>query len=315
MKVKEWITNNKKRILAVLVLLVVLVTAFWYGGSGSSHGWNVGGAKQTSSEETESLLESESEKESGSEHASKMESSDAESKEQSEASSNTETEQGADAAPESNAGQTGQSAGAGLAGKSETGNTQSGNSTNSTGDTSGSSAQSGQQTSNQANNAASSQTQPTSAPTTAPTAAPAPTQAAATTCTISISCSTVWSHADQLSDGLAAILPADGQILGDTVVTFTQGESVFDVLQRVCRERGIQMESSFTPAYNSAYIEGIHNLYEFDCGSLSGWMYSVNGVFPNYGCSGYAVQNGDVIRWVYTCDLGKDVGAGSAAQH
>ena len=42
-------------------------------------------------------------------------------------------------------------------------------------------------------------------------------------------------------------------------------------------------------------------------------MYSVNGEFPNYGCSAYALQDGDVICWVYTCDLGEDVGGGSAA--
>ena len=60
--------------------------------------------------------------------------------------------------------------------------------------------------------------------------------------------------------------------------------------------------------YNSAYIEGINNLYEFDCGELSGWMYKVNGWFPNYGCSRYQLKEGDVIEWVYTCDLGVDVG-------
>ena len=64
---------------------------------------------------------------------------------------------------------------------------------------------------------------------------------------------------------------------------FAAGESAFDVLQRVCRENKIHMESSFTPLYNSAYIEGIGNLYEFDAGSLSGWMYTVNDWFPNYG--------------------------------
>ena len=60
--------------------------------------------------------------------------------------------------------------------------------------------------------------------------------------------------------------------------------------------------------YNSHYIEGINNLYEFDCGELSGWMYSVNGWYPNYGCSRYQVQDGDVIEWHYTCDLGEDLG-------
>ena len=62
----------------------------------------------------------------------------------------------------------------------------------------------------------------------------------------------------------------------------------------------------------SAYIQGIHNLYEFDVGSGSGWMYSVNDWYPNYGCSCYTVQPGDVICWVYTCDLGQDVGGGAA---
>ena len=88
---------------------------------------------------------------------------------------------------------------------------------------------------------------------------------------------------------------------------------MFDVLKRVTRQRRIHMEFSFTPLYNSAYIKGIHNLYEFDCGNLSGWMYKVNGWFPNYGCSRYSLKQGDVIEWVYTCDLGRDVGGGYSA--
>jgi hypothetical protein len=42
-------------------------------------------------------------------------------------------------------------------------------------------------------------------------------------------------------------------------------------------------------------------------------MYSVNGWFPNYGSSRYALKDGDEICWVYTCDLGQDVGGGYAA--
>ena len=37
-------------------------------------------------------------------------------------------------------------------------------------------------------------------------------------------------------------------------------------------------------------------------------MYKVNGWFPNYGCSRYQLQDGDTVCWVYTCDLGSDVG-------
>ena len=130
-------------------------------------------------------------------------------------------------------------------------------------------------------------------------------------CTISISCATILNNMSDLKSGKEEFVPSDGWILAASEVEFTEGESVHDILQRVCKDAGIQMESSFTPAYNSAYVEGINNLYEFDCGQLSGWMYNVNGWFPNYGCSKYTVQDGDVINWVYTCNLGKDVGDNS----
>lgn len=130
------------------------------------------------------------------------------------------------------------------------------------------------------------------------------------TCTLSIRCDTILDNMAKLEEGKGAIVPKDGTILATTTVTFSEGESVFDILKRVTREKRIHMEFRDTPIYNSAYIEGIHNLYEFDCGDLSGWMFKVNDWFPNYGCSRYVVQDGDKIEWVYTCDLGADVGGG-----
>ena len=74
----------------------------------------------------------------------------------------------------------------------------------------------------------------------------------------------------------------------------------------------IQIEYSWTPMYDSYYIEGIHQLYEFDCGPESGWMYKVNEWFPNYGCSEYKLSGGESIVWCYTCvGLGEDVGGGT----
>ena len=128
------------------------------------------------------------------------------------------------------------------------------------------------------------------------------------TCTFSIECSTILNNLADLDPDKRELVPSNGVILVPTKVTFYEGESVFDVLQRVCKEKGIHLESSWTPIYNSAYIEGIHNLYEFDCGELSGWMYRVNGWYPNYGCSRYQLADGEVVEWRYTCDLGKDIG-------
>ena len=134
-------------------------------------------------------------------------------------------------------------------------------------------------------------------------------------CTISISCAAILEHLDELNPEKAELVPADGWILQPVRVGFTEGQSAFDVLLDTVKANAIHMEYQNTPAYKSAYIEGIGNLYEFDCGELSGWMYSVNDWFPNYGCSSYAVQDGDVIAWVYTCDLGSDVGGAGVQQN
>ena len=128
------------------------------------------------------------------------------------------------------------------------------------------------------------------------------------TCTLSIECSTILNNMDSLKSSKKDFVPSDGWIMAPTEVEYTPGESVYDVLYRICKENKIQIDANYTPAYGAYYVKGINQLYEFDCGELSGWMFSVNGWFPNYGCSKYEVSDGDVIEWRYTCDLGRDVG-------
>ena len=141
----------------------------------------------------------------------------------------------------------------------------------------------------------------------------APQAGPAYSCTISISCASILEQMDLCSPDKADLVPEDGWLLEPVEVSFQAGQSAFDVLQQVCRDKKLHMEFSDTPVYHSAYIEGIGNLYEFDCGAESGWMYAVNSWFPNYGCSQYTLQDGDVVEWVYTCELGADVGGGAAA--
>ena len=130
-------------------------------------------------------------------------------------------------------------------------------------------------------------------------------------CTITIRCDTVLNNRKLLEPAKVPYVPEDGVILPEVTVEFTPGESVFDVLQRVCEAAEIPLEYSWTPLYDSYYLEGINHLYEFDCGAESGWMYQVNGTFPNYGCSSWEVQPGDRIEWLYSCiGLGADLGAG-----
>ncbi len=129
------------------------------------------------------------------------------------------------------------------------------------------------------------------------------------TCTITIVCDTILDNLDNLEAEKLPYVPGNAVILPETTVSFAEGDTVFEVLQKVCTAAEVQLEYSWTPLYDSYYIEGINHLYEFDCGVESGWMYKVNDWFPNYGCSAYKLKGGEEIVWCYTCvGLGADVG-------
>jgi hypothetical protein len=130
------------------------------------------------------------------------------------------------------------------------------------------------------------------------------------TITVTIECKSVLDNMDSLDLSLVKYVPDDGVILKKTKYVLREGDTAFDVLDRATRYNKIQMEyqGADLNKYSSAYIEGINYLYEYSCGELSGWMYSVNGKFPKYGCSNYKLKDGDDVVWSYTCDLGRDVG-------
>ena len=158
---------------------------------------------------------------------------------------------------------------------------------------------------------------PTSSPTPAPTEKPTPVEPkdievteVELKCKLSVSCEMILNNWDKLNPDKHELIPADGIIFPLTEVTFYEGETVFNVLQREMKKNKLHLEFVNTPLNNSYYIEGINNIYEYDCGELSGWTFKVNGWFSEYGCSRFLLKDGDVIEWVYTCDLGRDVGDG-----
>ncbi|MFD2875260.1 DUF4430 domain-containing protein [Paenibacillus rhizoplanae] len=95
-------------------------------------------------------------------------------------------------------------------------------------------------------------------------------------------------------------------ILAAAQYELKKGESVLELLKRITRGQKIQMEYQGRATF--AYVEGIDNLYEGDHGSESGWMYKVNGEFPSKAAGSWIVEPGDTIEWLYTLDLGKDLG-------
>ncbi|MBR4320571.1 MAG: DUF4430 domain-containing protein, partial [Oscillospiraceae bacterium] len=113
---------------------------------------------------------------------------------------------------------------------------------------------------------------------------------------ITIRCDTLLDKAD------SEYIPSDGIILEMTEIPLSEGETVYDILTQTAQIYHIQMEHN-----SSFYISGIHYLYEMQYGDLSGWMYRVNGELPSVGCAEYILHDGDVIEWLYSCDIGNDL--------
>lgn len=140
------------------------------------------------------------------------------------------------------------------------------------------------------------------------------------TCTIEINCQTILDNIDNLRPEKKAFLPQNGIILSETTVTVVEGSTVFDVIKIICskntctdkctycKKTGIQLDYLYNKDLDSQYIRGIHQIYEKDCGTGSGWEYSVNGIFPNFGVNKYTVKDNDIIKILYTCDRGEDIG-------
>ena len=162
-------------------------------------------------------------------------------------------------------------------------------------------------------------TQPQEQVTTIPTTQPQEQETEETdsrlTCTLSVKCHTILNNMSKLKPEKTGLVPSNGVIFPETEVEFYEGESVINILTREMKKSKIHLEFVNVPLYNSAYIEGIANLYEHDCGELSGWMYRVNGIFPNYGPSQYTLRKGDRVEWLYTCDMGTDIGGGYASRN
>lgn len=85
------------------------------------------------------------------------------------------------------------------------------------------------------------------------------------------------------------------------------GETAYSLLLKT----GLKVKSTTEYQYGGVYIESIEGLGEFDKGETSGWMYNVNGSFPEYSASLYELSDGDYVEWVYTRNLGGDIGDNS----
>ena len=132
-----------------------------------------------------------------------------------------------------------------------------------------------------------------------PTATPVPLPTATPKIvSFQIDCLRILNKKELWKKGIEEIIPKNGIFFKETI-SYTEGQSVYDLLRKICSENKIALDSQYTPMYGTYYIKGIGNLYEFDCGEESGWKYSVNGKLPGVGCSSYTIEAGDSIQFFY----------------
>jgi hypothetical protein len=129
-----------------------------------------------------------------------------------------------------------------------------------------------------------------------------------------------------------------GYIIPPRKVDIIEGETSAQTLDRVVRDVGFDYEYSgtLTSGFYLSFINEIFvqpeipsvlaelaardmdeydggeyssdKLGEFDFTNGSGWMYSVNNVFPNVGFADTYLSDGDVVRVQYTLTYGMDIG-------
>ena len=119
------------------------------------------------------------------------------------------------------------------------------------------------------------------------------------TASLVVECSDLLLNFDFLKEEKRPLVPENGIIFSNNEIEIKENESAFDVLKRELMSAGIHIEFTLAPVYNSVYIEGINNIYEFDCGERSGWKYSVNGKYLPIASSEYKVQANDKIVFTY----------------
>lgn len=119
-------------------------------------------------------------------------------------------------------------------------------------------------------------------------------------CTLNVECKSILNNMDKLKDGHSEYVPADGYIITGYKYTAKAGFTAYDVLKKACDDNGIKLTSK--SSMYGKYVSGINNIDEFDCGSQSGWMFSINGNRPNVSASSQKINDGDEITFEYVCE-------------
>lgn len=90
---------------------------------------------------------------------------------------------------------------------------------------------------------------------------------------------------------------ADGATIASGSIKVNSGASAFDALQAFSQQQGLALTYKGSGA--TAYVTGINGYNAGPAGTMTGWLYSVNGTEPGLSMGAYTLKGGDSISMTY----------------
>lgn len=97
--------------------------------------------------------------------------------------------------------------------------------------------------------------------------------------------------------GIKSIVPNDGVILPSTDIDVSDGDTVYTLLERVCKDKGITLDAA--EEGEGVFVNGIDGVVCFADGSSYVWDFTVNGESTGRDSANSPIKGGDVIIWRY----------------
>lgn len=91
-----------------------------------------------------------------------------------------------------------------------------------------------------------------------------------------------------------------GIILPATKISVKDGDTILQVLLHATSSHSPKLQVDYTGSGAMAYVQGIDNIYEFDYGAKSGWLFKQNGVSLTKSVGATKIKAGDRIECYYT---------------
>lgn len=88
------------------------------------------------------------------------------------------------------------------------------------------------------------------------------------------------------------------KVLKSGTIAIKDGDTAFDVLQQ------LDSDISYTGSGSTIYVSRIDGYTAGHAGVGGGWLYCVNGSFPNYSAGAYKLKSGDLVQWMWTSTMG-----------